>query len=167
MATYCVDSAAGGLNDGGENGTPNPDWADAWVSIASAFTNAIAGDTVLVDDGHSEDLNVNPNTTLTSAGTLANPIKFHCVDKADDSLSTGASVTNGGASNSYDLYLNGSFYSYGTDWSAGRHLFVARDISNRIEMEQCTIAAAVNTAGTMRLGNSFGNEIILNFPEIK
>lgn len=84
MATIYVDSAAGGAN----NGTS---WADAYTSIAST-TGAAAGDTVLIDDGHSQTGAL--GTLNFASSTLANPVRILCVDKADDSLSTGAALTN-------------------------------------------------------------------------
>ena len=76
------------------------------LNHASDTTNG--GDTVYVDDGHAET-----TTVYTYLGSKAsnNPTKIFCVDKADNSLSTGASVTVDGWSNYIEFWYSG--YSYG------------------------------------------------------
>ena len=106
MATIYVDSAASGANDG-------TSWTDAYTSIASAVSRS-AGDIVLVDDGHSETAAGALVLTFTG-GNVTNPIYIFCVDKADDSLSTGALIeSNGSGANA--LTLAGFLWVYGITW---------------------------------------------------
>jgi hypothetical protein len=104
MATHFVDSAASGAN----NGTS---WTDAWTSLASS-NNVAAGDTVKVDDGHSQTgLSASINW---SNGTVAAPVIIICVDKNNsDALSTGALVRWG----TNNTGPQGSIYARGMTWS--------------------------------------------------
>ncbi len=75
---------------------------------------AAAGDTIYIDDGHSE-AGVGAAMTLTMSATAGSPTKVYCVDKASDTLSTGAVVATG----NQDLRLNGCAYSYGVNYNSG------------------------------------------------
>jgi hypothetical protein len=75
---------------------------------------AAAGDTIYIDDGHSE-AGIGATLSVTGSTTFTNPFKIYCVDKASDALSTGAVVASG----NQDLRLSGFVYSYGTTFSAG------------------------------------------------
>ena len=163
MATYCVDSAAGGLNDGGENGTAHPDWADAWVSIDSFLSLPPANsDVCLVDDGHSEDLGGNKTYAIVTAAET--PYKIHCVDKADDSLSTGAVVDNGGMVNAFWTRIGGSLYCCGVTWRNG-HFLLLEAIDNEKQIwENCILEPGRVVAQPLYVGSAssgINNEVHL------
>lgn len=139
MATIYVDSAAGGAN----NGTS---WTDAYTSLGST-TGAAAGDTILVDDGHSQS--VGSTTTWTwSNGTGTNPVKILSADKADDSLSPGAVV---GAASGFDLTLNGSIYVHGLTINSGRTVFLAANAASYEQTyEECTLGITSGVSASFR-----------------
>lgn len=72
MATYYVDPAAGGLNNGSS-------WADAWVSMASFFANPPAAGDICYARGTEVTGATLSNVT---AGTVANPITIIGCDAA-------------------------------------------------------------------------------------
>lgn len=84
--------------------------------ITNYAANLNGGDTILVDDGHSETGCNFP--TLLGAKSYSNPTRILCVNKADDSLSTGALVTSGVGWN-VALQFNYSGYSYGVCYAKG------------------------------------------------
>lgn len=149
MATIYVDSAAGGANDG-------TSWTDAYTSLASADgAGSAAGDTVLVDDGHSESL-VNLDF---SGGTFANPVKVFCVDKNNsDALSSGASFTHSAA-----RAIQGHIRVHGlsVSWSAGG-LTIGSTTDVVQDWEGCTFTS---TAGNLNVGG-IGTKITLANPTI-
>ena len=86
-------------------------WDNATCILMYILTKACAaGDTILIDDGHSE--NVEFNTIYQGSATPASPLLIYCVDKADDSLSEGAIVQNG-AGTSNTAAFSGHAYCYG------------------------------------------------------
>jgi len=104
MPTY-VDSNAAGLNDG-------TSWTDAYVLISSTYGVA-AGEEIWVEDGHVEELTINTTHNWTN-GTKANQVKILCVDKTDDSLSTGGVIGVNAAFDSLLLRGPGVYY-YGLE----------------------------------------------------
>jgi hypothetical protein len=72
VATYYVYSGAGGTGDGSS-------WANAFTALAGAFAVDVAGDTLYVAHDHSES---SAGVTLAAAGTVANPTKVICVNRA-------------------------------------------------------------------------------------
>src|SRR5580765_5073896 len=72
MAVYYVWSAAAGTGTGAS-------WANAFTTLTTAFVTEVAGDTLYVAHDHAE---VSAALTLTSSGTVANPTKIICVDRA-------------------------------------------------------------------------------------
>src|SRR4051812_3366435 len=96
MASYYVRSGAGGS----ANGTS---WANAYLTLAAAFSGKAAGDTFYVSEDHAETLG--STIILTSPGTKANPCKIVCVNHAGSvppvsaDLRTTATITMTGASN--------------------------------------------------------------------
>lgn len=136
MPTYYVDSAAVGANNGSS-------WADAWTSIDSALTTVAADDTVLVDDGHSEDLGANKSYTISGAS----PVKVQSVDKADDSLSPGAQVRNNGGSR--DIYFYGTWHMHGMRWEAGHQIGFYPGLGEQSTTEHCYLKVGVVAAAAI------------------
>lgn len=155
MATIYVDSAAGGSNDG-------TSWTNAYTSIASA-TGVAAGDTILVDDGHSQTFTVTTTLNFSNA-TLANPVKIVCVDKADDSLSSGAVVKS--ENTNRGLTLAGHLRCYGMTFRADHPLTLCSTESFQV-FDNCTLGiTATSGAGTRQIvigsNNSIGRFLAIN-----
>lgn len=75
-----------------------------------------AGDSVYVDDGHNENaVYINNQYIVKGSTTLNAPVKIYCVDKAADTLSTGAYVYSG---HNAAMVFRGAVYSYGVKYSA-------------------------------------------------
>ncbi len=110
MAIFRVDHTAGGDGSGDS-------WINAYTSLRACFdhANTIAGSDVYVDDGSVSTYSA--HTTLASKGTFASPINIYCVDKADDSYSTGAIEDADDAA--YDILLTGFANVYGLYFKAG------------------------------------------------
>jgi hypothetical protein len=73
MAVYYVWSGAVGSANGSS-------WANAFTTLATAFATEAAGDTLYVAHDHAES--TVGGVTLTSSGTVANPTRIVCVDRA-------------------------------------------------------------------------------------
>lgn len=114
MATYYVDSNAAGAGTGA-------DWANAFTTLAGAFSGKAAGDVFYVAHNHAETQA--SAMTLTSPGTAASPCFVYCVTSAGSvppvsaDLRTTATITTTGANS---VTFGGQFcYYYGITFSAG------------------------------------------------
>jgi hypothetical protein len=114
MAQWFVNSVdgVGGAGDG-------TSWANAYLTLGAAATAKPAGDTFLVGNNHAETAAA--ATTITFAGTLANPNQVFCVDHTKPSpgpgdVTTGGSISTTGASN---LNFSGSCELTGLTFNAG------------------------------------------------
>lgn len=86
-------------------------WANASCILLYIVNHAYAaGDSIYVDDGHAESVSWTGGIVYTGNTDMANPTRIICVDKAGDTLSVGAVVTNN--ANQRTEFVN-SFYSYG------------------------------------------------------
>lgn len=131
MAIIRVDSTATGANDG-------TSWTDAYTSIASAFGDAglSPDDFIYVDDGHSQTLAASTLSTHAVApiGTIGEPVKIICVDKAGDTPSTGAVINCSGT-----LGLEGRQYWYGCTISANGEIEGDNNGAD-IVLENCVVS---------------------------
>lgn len=101
------------------------DNASCYLHYILNHTTIAAGDSVYVDDGHSEAPNFSSTRIiLKGTTTVNNPIKVLCVDKTDDSLSVGALVHHNNAT--YGLYVQDYGYSYGVTYQ-GKNLGASTD----------------------------------------
>lgn len=112
MASVYVHSGAAGAGTGA-------DWANAFTTLAAAFTAGGAGDTFYVADDHAET--VATGMTLTSPGTAAAPCRVLCVRRSGGSvppvsadLRTTATVTT--TAGSTGISYAGFCYSYGVSY---------------------------------------------------
>lgn len=132
MATKYVDSAATGSNDG-------TSWTDAWTSINNV-TGLSNGDTVLIDDGHSEGPSA--NITFPGSSSSAAPMKYICVDKTDGSLSTGAVLTSNGANH---VRIPENVFLYGLTLRTTYQLQIGYTGTNGVVVaENCTFNTYAN-----------------------
>lgn len=97
-----VDSTASGSASG-------DDWTNAYATLDASVAVA-AGAHIAVSKDHAQSSNTDISLAFTN-GTIANPIKIICRDPADDTLSTGGSITTTG-SNDF-IHLKGNIYVYG------------------------------------------------------
>jgi len=114
MAIFYVWSGAAGSGTGAS-------WANAKTTLTAGLTGEVAGDTIYVAHDHSETTAA--AITLSSAGTVANPVKIICVNRAGtvppvsaDRRAT-AQVATTGASNIN--FSNGSLHVDGIIFIAG------------------------------------------------
>ena len=91
-------------------------WDNATCVLRYAVNAAADGDTILVDDGHNENVNLGSNAYAYTGGAKDNPKKIICVDKATDALSVGAVVKDGYTGGLYDVSLSSYAYSYGVKY---------------------------------------------------
>jgi len=93
----------------------NWDNASCYLHYVSYHAVTAAGDFIYVDDSHSEVSAL--AAYIEGATTRENPIKFLCVDKATDALSTGALISS---TSTGTMNFTGYGYSYGIQYkSAG------------------------------------------------
>jgi hypothetical protein len=95
------------------------DWNNAtcFLSYLSKQNLFAAGDSVYVHEAHSEIYPWDENWVLNPTDTYENPVKFFCVDKADNSLSEGAILKSHPTWN--DLRISGGLFSVGIQWHNG------------------------------------------------
>lgn len=117
MADLYVNSVAG-------SGTaPYDTWAKGSTTLATAVTAAAAGDTIWVASDHSESAAA--AKTFSSAGTLTNPLRIICVDRAGTNSSSDlrttavVATTGGSASITFTPVASGCTYVYGIKFTAG------------------------------------------------
>jgi len=97
-------------------------WDNAHGRLDWLLLRTVADDFVYADDGHDYDYNVNAVITLTSPGTDATRVRILCVDKADDSISTGAKIQNAYDGFSAGLTFEGKAYSFGVYYGCGGNI---------------------------------------------
>ena len=115
MANVYVRSGAGGSGTGA-------DWANAYTTLAAAFSAKAAGDTFWVAADHAEATNA--NVTLTSPGTANSPCRVICAihtgsvpPVSADVRTTG--VVSCGAGDYKVNFSNGNTYWYGITFKSG------------------------------------------------
>jgi hypothetical protein len=160
VASYYVYSGAGGAGTGA-------DWANAFTTLAGAFSGKAAGDIFYVADDHAESQA--SAMTLTSPGTNASPCFVYCVLRSGGSvppvsadLRTTATITTTGANTitlaQQTTYLYGIIFSVGT--GAVTSNFVANAGGMRLFFEACALRKAGTSAATSALNFSGGSGAI-------
>lgn len=155
MAIYYVYSGAGGSNNGSS-------WANAFTTLTTAFATEVAGDTLYVAHDHAETSA--SAVTLTSSGTVSNPTKVVCVDRAGsvppvsaDRRATAQVSTTGGttaiAFNGFTHYDGIIFITGNTGVSAG---FTLPGTSNHsLRFDNCSFRfSGASGSSTMNIGNA-------------
>lgn len=157
MATYYVYSGAGGSGTGA-------DWANAFTTLAGAFSGKAAGDIFYVAHNHAESQA--SAMTLTSPGTAASPCFIYCVNSGGSvppvsaDLRTTATITTTGANS---ITFNGQVaYYYGITFNSGSGATSTQLVFNStsaLVFEQCGLrklgtsgsSTAINCASDTRL----------------
>lgn len=155
MATYYVNSGAGGANTGGS-------WTDAYLTFAQAVTAATAaGDIIKVHYTHQENLTASPTTYTFTANVL-----IFAVDKdsSDAPTQMGTGGWLGSSTNNITLQFNAShtdpkMYFYGLTLrnglsSSNQNINIFDRDGAHAEMEYCYFWVA-NTGGASRV--NFGH----------
>ncbi len=122
--------------------------AKAKQTMADADTLMAAGETLYVEDDHSEA----PTSTITydfTAGTPANPVRIICgdVDAAEPptALSTYGVIALSG---SYiHITIKGAIYMYGMDLAVEQYLYLGNTDDDVQTYEKCIFRVAVNLSG--------------------
>ena len=104
MATIYVDSNASGANDGTSK-------TDAYGTFGAGITAMSAGDTLIIEETHSETLS--GTVTWTIPGTFDNPSKIVCRDFTDDSLAVMTGQISHNASGRDITIESSGLYVYG------------------------------------------------------
>lgn len=159
MANVYVYSGAAGAGTGA-------DWANAYTTLAAAFTAKAAGDDFWVAQDHSEQAAA--ANTLLCPGTATSPCRVICVNRAGSvppvaaDLATTAVIGTTGANNmTFTASASANyFYCYGIIWKVGsgsstavENIFTARTIFENCSFQLNTTAAG----GAFIFGTSTGN----------
>jgi hypothetical protein len=147
MASVYVRSGAAGAGTGA-------DWANAYTTLAAAFTAKAAGDVFYVSDDHAETQA--SAMTLVSPGTAANPCFVYCVNHAGTvppvsaDLRTTATVTTTGA---FGIVIGatGTTYYYGITFQAGTgatNAFFSVTSTGHTNFKSCQLAKLGTNAST-------------------
>lgn len=158
MANKYVYSGAGGAGTGA-------DWANAYTTLTAAFTGSAAGDDLWVANDHAES--TAGAVTLTSPGTISNPCRVICVNRAGsvppvsaDILAT-ATIATTGANNL--TIAGGHTYYEGIEFKSGSGAVAASILwggttSTRIKAKNCKSSIIATGASQIVLGgNSSAN----------
>lgn len=154
MASYYVRSGAGGAGTGA-------DWANAYTTLAAAFSGKAAGDVFYVSEDHAETQA--SAMSLTSPGTATAPVKVICVNHTGSvppvsaDIRATATVTTTGTSNlsfagadSFTIF-DGIIFSAGTGGSAV-NLTIAASSRMSVKFRNC----ALRNGCTQNGGRIFG-----------
>jgi len=155
MAILHVDSADGDDADSGAT------WALAKATLVSALTAAGEGDTIYVDDGHSET----PASTLTFTGPAgqAKSVLVISVDRAAQTDGTtctpSAGATRRVSGSSSDISFGGMVTCHGCTFEIGNPGDdVHYSADSVIRLINCTVGpTANNTADAHQIGNQGGD----------
>ena len=124
------------------------DNASCYLHYVLNHASPAAGDDVYVDDGHSETYG--GAITVKGIDSATGPLRIYCVDKAADSLSTGALVVSTGA-----IFFTYSGYSYGVTYKAVSDDFQLTGNSWLLEGDGSTTLLWMATSGrTTYIGSS-------------
>ncbi len=146
MAIFRVDSNVVGGDGSGDS------WVNAYTNLEAclAHANTIAGSDVYIDDGSAYAYS--GNATYSSKGTLDSPINIYCVDKADDSYSTGAiEDASGGV---YDIIFDGYANFYGIHFKSGDDLKAGAGDYTTCQFTDCHLELAGAGASDAFFGTS-------------
>lgn len=145
MASYYVRSLAAGAGTGAN-------WANAFTTLAAAYSGKAAGDIFYVSEDHAETQA--SALTLSSPGSAALPCYVYCVDHAGSvppvsaDLRTTATITTTGAN---ALNINNNTYYYGITFNAGSGavnsiLQVMQGGNGLIRFDSCSLRKLGTTA---------------------
>jgi len=151
VASYYVRSAAAGSN----NGT---NWANAYTTLAAAFSGKSAGDVFYVAADHSE---TTAGTVALNAPAAPNSFRAICVDHTGTvppvpaDLRTTAQVK---ASGNNTIQLNGSGDYFGIIFIAGDStgtaiIYVNLNGNNFTRFTNCSLRIGSTGAGYIKMGN--------------
>lgn len=158
MATLYCWSGATGTGSGA-------DWTNAKTNLTAAFVTEVAGDTIFVAHDHAESTAT--AVTLTSSGTIANPTKILCVNRAGsvppvsaDRRAT-ATVTTTGASNltfaGLGTHYDGIIFSAGSG-AVSANLIVAAAANAWFRFDNCSLRMGNSgSSGIIYIGGSAGS----------
>jgi hypothetical protein len=158
MAVYYVYSGAAGANNG-------ISWANAFTTLTAAFVTEAAGDTLYVAHDHAET--TAGAVTLTSSGTIANPSKVVCVNRAGsvppvsaDRRAT-ATVTTTGANNltiTGWTHYDGIIFNCGSGGSGASNLIIGSVAHHWLRFDNCSLRLLITVTGSaMFVGGSAGS----------
>lgn len=153
MAHKYVYSAAAGAATGA-------DWANAYLTLAAAFTGSAAGDDIWVAHDHAETQA--SAMTLTSPGTVSNPCKVHCVNRsgsvppvAADLATTATIATTGNNALTFAsgyAYIRGIIFRDGSGAvSAAMSLLTS---TGGLVLDQCGLEIVSTGASVLNIGAS-------------
>lgn len=96
--------------------------ATLWKAVTSGWP--AAGDTVFVDDDHTESGAAATNITFTPTASTTNPIKIICIASTHSDQPVAADLSTMGANaitatTTGTIIFNGSFYCYGCNFTSG------------------------------------------------
>lgn len=145
MAAYYVWSGATGTGTGAS-------WANAYTALATAFSGKAAGDIFYVSQDHAESA---AGITLTSPGSVANPVKVVCVNRAGsvppvsaDRAAT-AQITASGANNislAGCTHYDGIIFLAGTGSSSSASLIVLTQDNTWVRFDNCSLRLGITNA---------------------
>jgi hypothetical protein len=154
VAVYYVYSGAGGSNNGSS-------WANAFTTLTTAFATEAAGDTLYVAHDHSES--TAGAVTLASSGTITNPTKVVCVNRAGsvppvsaDRRATAQVATTAANNISFTGYTHydGIIFSAGSSTSVG-NLIIPSANSVWQRLDNCSLRlAGTGATSTIIIGGT-------------
>ena len=160
MASYYVWSGAAGSNNGSS-------WANAFTTLTAAFVPEVAGDTLYVAHDHAESSA--SSITLTSSGSIGNPTRVVCVNRAGtvppvsaDRRAT-ATVTTTAASDltiaGAATYYDGIIFSAGTGTTSSANFVVLNAVSAWVRFDNCSLRLGLTGVGSgyLKIGGSAGS----------
>lgn len=170
MASYYVRSGAAGAGTGA-------DWANAYTTLAAAFSGKTAGDSFYVSEDHAESQA--GALRLASPGTSAAPCLVYCVNHSGSvppvsaDLRTTATIT---CSASANLDIDGFTYYYGISFVTGAGGATGGDLrlsvlaSSSLRLDSCLLCINGTNNKKMLFGTGTGgrtNFILLNNTPLK
>jgi len=160
VAIYYVWSGAAGTGTGAS-------WANAFTTLTTAFATEAAGDTLFVAHDHAESSAT--ALTLTSSGTVANPTKVVCVDRAGtvppvsaDRRATGQVATTGNVGITFagNAHYDGVIFIAGN--STGTASINTVGTSTWTRFDNCSLRCGSTGASSVIAAGSTGGYVEFN-----
>jgi len=148
VAIYYVYSGAVGSNNGSS-------WANAFTTLTTAFVTEAAGDTLYVAHDHAES--TAGAVTLTSSGTIANPTKVICVNRAGTvpPVSADRRATATVSATSGNITITGPATHYDGIIFNTSSSFILHTVNNNwLRFDNCSLR--LTTGGTFLIGGATG-----------
>lgn len=165
MASYYVWSGATGTGTGAS-------WANAFTTLVTAFVTEVAGDTLYVAHDHVESA---ANLTLASSGSVSNPTKVICVNRAGSvppvsadrrATATASSTTNSNLTITGCTHYDGIIFTAGAGSSSSANLGLLDTDLHWLRFDNCSLRLGITAGASAIFFGGFASTLGATYVEL-